>query len=60
MEAKYRKIEREVKSIMDVPNEVIEKSVMVYLSNNDVCSFGRTGIKRLKEIAENVLEKRSE
>ena len=49
----------EVKSITDVPNEVIQKYIMMYLTSNDVCSFGRTGVKRFKEVAEDVLEKRS-
>ena len=49
----------DIKSIIDLPNEVIEKFLMVFLSSNDVCSFGMTGIKRFKEIAEAVLEKRS-
>ena len=48
-----------VKSIIDLPNEIIEKFLMVYLSSNDVCSFGMTGVKYFKQIAENVLENRS-
>ena len=48
----------EVKSINDVPNEVIQKIVMKYLSNNDVRSFGMTGNKRFKVIADDELEKR--
>ena len=48
----------EVKCIMDVPTEVIQKSIMCYLSSNDVYSFGRTGVKRLEEIAYDVLENR--
>ena len=48
----------EVKSIKDVPNEVIQKNIMVYLSNYDVKSFGMTGSKRFKVIADDELEKR--
>ena len=44
----------------DVPNEVIEKSLMVYLSLNDLRSFSRIGIERFKQMAENVIEKRRE
>ena len=47
------------KSIIDLPNEIIEKLLTVYLSSNDVCSFGMTGVKHFKQIAENVLENRS-
>jgi len=48
----------EVKSITDIPNEIIQKYIMKHLSSNDVCSFGRTGVKRFKGMAEDVLEKR--
>ena len=40
----------EAKSIADVPNEVIEKLIMVHLWSNDVRSFGSIGIKRIKQI----------
>ena len=49
----------DVKSIDDLPNEVIEKFLMIYLSNNDVTAIGMIGIKRIKELADRVLEKRS-
>jgi hypothetical protein len=50
----------EAKSIADVPNEVIEKFIMVHLCYNDLLSFGSIGIPRIKQIAENVIEKRRE
>ena len=46
------------KSITDLPTELIEKCLLVYLSNNDVDSFGMTGDNRFKQISSNVLEKR--
>ena len=52
--------EMEAKSFIDIPNEVIEKSIMVYLSVNDLRSFGRIGIERIKQMAEDVIEKRRE
>ena len=55
---KPREIELEVKSINDLPNEVILKNIMTYLSNDDIRSFGRTGSKRFKVIADDELEKR--
>ena len=48
----------EVKSINDVPNEVIQKNIMSFLSNEDIRSFGITGSKRFKVIADDELEKR--
>ena len=48
----------DIKSIIDLPNEVIEKFLMVYLPSNDVSSLGMIGIKRFKELSEVVLEKR--
>ena len=61
MEVKKRKIESKikVKSITDVPNEVIQKLILIHLSSDDVCSFGMTR-KRFKQIADEVIEKRSE
>jgi hypothetical protein len=44
----------------NIPNEVIEKSLMVYLSCNDLRIFGRIGIERFKQMAENVIDKRRE
>ena len=49
----------DVTSINDLPNEIIENFLMIYLSPNDVFSFGMTGTKRFKEIADITLEKRS-
>ena len=57
MEAKAKKRKIEVKSITDVPNEVIYKNIMVHLYSDDVCSFGLT-CERFKAVAEDVLEKR--
>ena len=45
-------------SITSLPTEVIEKYLLVYLSNNDVYSFGMVGDKRFKQISSNVLENR--
>ena len=50
----------EDKSIIDVPSEVIHKFIMAHLSDTDVYSFGMTGVKRFKKIAENELGKRRE
>ena len=47
-----------VKSIIDLPNEVIETFLTIYLSSNDVRSFGMIGNKRFKQMANDVLEKR--
>ena len=60
MEAKYRKITAKKKSITDLPNEVIEKSIMVFLTFNDLRAFGGIGIERFKQMAEDVIEKRRE
>ena len=46
------------KSIIDVPNEVIQKFILVHLSCPDVRSFGMAGCKRFKVIADDVLGKR--
>ena len=48
----------EVRSINDVPNEVIQKNIMPFLSNQDIRSFGMTGCKRFKVLADDELEKR--
>ena len=45
-------------SIADVPNEVIQKYILVHLSSADVKAFSMTGCKRFKVIADDVLEKR--
>ena len=57
MGSKCTKNKMEVKSVTDVPNQVIQKFIMVHLSSHDVCSFGMTGTKRFKQIADDVLEK---
>ena len=46
------------KDINDLPNEVIEKFVLIYLSSKDVDSFGLTGSQRFKRIANSCLQKR--
>ena len=46
------------KSIADVPNEVIQKFILVHLSSADVRAFGMTGCKRFKVISDDVLDKR--
>ena len=46
------------KSITDLPNEVIVKNIMVYLSFNDLRSLGSIGIKGFKEMAEDVIKRR--
>ena len=50
--------EMEVKLINDLPNEVIQKNIMGFLSNDDIRSFGMIGSKRLKVLADDALEKR--
>jgi hypothetical protein len=42
----------ETKSITDLPNEVIEKYIMVYLDFNALCSIGSIGIERFNQMAE--------
>ena len=51
-------IDRNTKSINDVPNEVIEKCMLPYLSFVDVISFGQTS-KRFMAAAEYAKSKRS-
>ena len=60
MEAKSRNTTADDKSITDIPIEVIEKCFMVYLSVNDLRSFGTIGNERFKQMAEDVIEKRRE
>ena len=50
--------EKNEKSLMDLPTEVIEKNLLVYLVNNDIRSFSKTGNKRFEQISKAVLEKR--
>jgi hypothetical protein len=45
-------------SIVALPTEVIEKYLLIYLSNSDVRSFGKTGNKRFQQISKNVIRKR--
>jgi hypothetical protein len=53
-----RETEIEAEFIHDVPNEVIQKNIMAYLSYDDIKSFSMTGRKRFKVIADDELEKR--
>ena len=46
------------KSITDLPTEVIEKNLLVYLSYKDVDSFSSTGDNRFKHISNRVLKNR--
>jgi hypothetical protein len=46
------------KSIIDVPNEVIQKFILVHLSSADVSAFGMTGCQRFRLIADDVIDKR--
>ena len=48
----------DIKSLENLPNEIIIKNVLVHLSSKDVLSFGMTGNDRFKELAENVIKKR--
>ena len=47
------------RSILNLPNEIIEKHLLSYVSSKDIESFGNTGLKRFKEIAIQVIEERS-
>ena len=44
--------------IADLPSEVIEKYLLIYLSNDDIRSFSKTGNKRFEKISKTVLDKR--
>ena len=44
-----------VKLITDVPNEVIQKCIIIYLSSNDLSCFAMAGNKRFKLLAEEVM-----
>ena len=48
----------DIKSLENLPNEIIIKNVLVHLSSKDVLSFGMTGNYRFKELAEKVIKKR--
>ena len=47
----------DIKSLENLPNEIIIKNVLVHLSSKEVLSFGRTGNDRFKELTENVIKK---
>ena len=57
MSGKYIQGHMHTKSLVDLPNEVIEKYLLVYLSNSDIRAFSKTGNKRFERISERVLEK---
>ena len=46
------------KSITNLPAEVIDKYLFVYLSSKDVRSFGMTGYPLFKHISNDTLRKR--
>ena len=48
----------DIKSLENLPNEIIIKNVLVHLSSKDVLSFGMTGNYRFEELAEKVIKKR--
>ena len=48
----------DIKSLENLPNEIIIKNVLVHLSSKDVLSFGMTGNDRFKELVEKVIKKR--
>ena len=48
----------DIKSLENLPNEIIIKNVLVHLSSKDVLSFGMTGNDRFKELSEKVIKKR--
>ena len=54
---KKTKLDINTKSITDLSNEVIEKSLLIYVSSADVKSFGNTN-RRFQAIANRVLESR--
>ena len=47
-----------IKSLENLPNEIIIKNVLVHLSSKDVLSFGMTGNDRFKELTKKVIKKR--
>ncbi len=48
----------ELRSIIDLPNEIIEKNVLAYLSSKDVQAFAMSGNSRFGQIANNVIDQR--
>ena len=47
-----------IKSLENLPNEIIIENVLVHLSSKDVLSFSMAGNDRFKELAEKVIKKR--
>ena len=45
-------------SLIDLPNEIIEKSLLVHLGCKDVTALGMVGIKRFEQIVSRVMKKR--
>ena len=48
----------EIKSLENLPNEIIIKNVFVQPLSKDVLSFGMVGNDRFKELTEKVIKKR--
>ena len=47
-----------IKSLENLPNEIIIENVFVHLSSKDVLSFSMAGNDRFKELTEKVIKKR--
>ena len=47
-----------IKSLENLPNEIIIENVLVHLSSKDVLSFSMAGNDRFKELTEKVIKKR--
>ena len=47
-----------IKSLENLPNEIIIENVLVHLSSKDVLSFGMAGNDRFKELTEKVIKKK--
>ena len=47
------------RTILDLPNEVLQKYVIKHLSGDDLKSFASTGIQRFNALAKDELLKRS-
>ena len=48
----------DVKTIYNLPNEIIVKNVLVYLSCKDILSFGMSGNRRFIQLAQMVVKQR--
>ena len=56
----YKSEDAVAKYFMDLPSEIIEMGILVYLNAKEVQAFGMTGNARFKHIADNVVERRRE